>query len=124
LLDFAYVTEGVSSGPPPFVLIRDLKNNYFVYEINAYTDKPNELAPYSALMTNILERFAEAHAEILPLRHIALRKSFPTIQRKRRTSGSSKNCSFAGKRISAQAKLLAHAAFVVRLESRGGETGG
>ncbi len=68
-------------------MIRDLKNNYVAYEINAYTDKPNQLTTiYSALMTNVLEQFTEAHVEILSPRHIAVRKSVPTAKRKRSAS--------------------------------------
>lgn len=84
LLDSARITEGISSEPVPFVLIRDLDNNYVAYEINAYTDKPNQLITiYSALMRNVLERFAKAGVEILSPQHIAVRQSAVAVKRER-----------------------------------------
>lgn len=49
------------------------------YEINAYTEKPNELiAAYSRLMEQILNAFGDAGIEILSPQHVALRDSTPT----------------------------------------------
>lgn len=46
------------------------------YEINAYTDRPNQLVTiYSNLMENILDRFDRAGVEILSPQHVALRDS-------------------------------------------------
>jgi small-conductance mechanosensitive channel len=79
LIDSARKTLGLLAEPQPFVLIRNLDNNFVAYEINAYTDKPNELTTiYSRLMQNILETFEAAHVEILSPQHFAIRDSRPT----------------------------------------------
>ena len=85
LLEAAQRSEGLLAEPKPFLLVRDLDNNYVAYEINAYTDKPNRLvAIYSNLMENILDRFDKAGVEILSPQHVALRNSTPTVKRRRR----------------------------------------
>lgn len=61
LLEAASMTEDILSEPKPYVLIPELANFYVVYEINAYTDKPNKLATiYSDLHKNILDIFDKA----------------------------------------------------------------
>lgn len=73
LLDSARVTEGILTEPEPFILIRNLDNNYVEYEVNGYTNMPNRLVEiYSALMTNILDKFNQASVEILSPTHITL----------------------------------------------------
>jgi small-conductance mechanosensitive channel len=85
LLQAAQGSVGLLAEPKPFVLVRELDNNYIVYEINAYTDKPNQLvAIYSKLMENILDRFDEAGVEILSPQHVALRNSTRTLRRGQR----------------------------------------
>jgi small-conductance mechanosensitive channel len=60
----------------PFVLFRDLGNYSITYEINAYTDKPNELIEIkSELIDNILTDFKMAGIEIMSPMHIATRAS-------------------------------------------------
>lgn len=86
LLEVAKDTQEILSEPKPFVLIRNLDNNYVAYEINAYTNKPNHLITiYSDLMKNIKDRFDSAGVEILSPKHIVLRVSKPTVKPKRRT---------------------------------------
>lgn len=83
LLKAATNTQGLLPEPKPFVLVRELANNYVAYEINAYTGKPNQLVTiHSSLMQNILDRFEEAGVEILSPQHLAVRKSNPTVGRK------------------------------------------
>lgn len=85
LLESTRGTPGLLPEPSSFVLIRNLDNNYVAYEINAYTDKPNELTTiYSELMQNILDRFTSAGVEILSPQHIAVRKSTLTVRRVRK----------------------------------------
>ena len=85
LLAAAKRTECLLQVPKAFVLIRNLDNNYVSYEINAYTDRPNQLVTtYSNLMTNTLDVFAEAGVEILSPQHVAVRKSYLTVKRTRR----------------------------------------
>ncbi len=65
LLKAANTTEDVLSDPGPYVLIPELANYVVIYEINGYTDKPNQLAKiYSDLHKNILDIF---HAAEIPL---------------------------------------------------------
>lgn len=66
LLKAASMTEGIIDEPKPFVLVPELSNFYVVYEIKAYTDKPNRLATiYSDLHKNVLDVFEEARIELL-----------------------------------------------------------
>jgi len=83
LLDAAKASEGLLPEPKPYVLVRNLDNNYVAYEINAYTDRPNELVQtQSSLMKNILDHFGRAGVEILSPQHITIHKS-DSIQRGR-----------------------------------------
>jgi small-conductance mechanosensitive channel len=76
LLESASRTDNVLTEPKPFVLIRNLDNNYVAYEINAYTSKPNQLVKtYSDLMKNIIDQFDRSGVEILSPQHVAIRKS-------------------------------------------------
>ena len=82
LLDAAQRSEGLLAEPKPFVLVRDLNNNYVTYEINGYTDKTKQLVMiYSSLMESTLDRFDKAGVEILSPQHITLRDSTPTVRR-------------------------------------------
>lgn len=84
LLQAVTLTEGLLKEPTPFVLVRDLNNNYVSYEVNAYTDRPSRMVPiYSDLMKNALDVFGDAGVEILSPQHVAVRKSEPTVKGKR-----------------------------------------
>lgn len=87
LINAARAIEGVLARPEPFVLIRNLDNNFVAYEINAYTDKPNDLiTTYSRLMQKILDTFGAAGVEILSPKHVAIRGSERTVEQERKRS--------------------------------------
>jgi small-conductance mechanosensitive channel len=84
LLEAAGRSQGLLSDPKPFVLIRNLDNNYVAYEINAYTDRPNQLVRIdSTLMTNVLDCFDKAGVEILSPQHVILHDSTAIVKRRR-----------------------------------------
>lgn len=77
LIDCAEKTKGVLTGTnkKPFVLLRDLGNYAVTYEINAYTNRPNELVTIkSELIDNILSEFKKSNIEILTPAQIAVRE--------------------------------------------------
>ncbi len=62
----ASATNNVLKEPKPFVLQTALDDFYVNYELNVYTDKPNEMANiYSELHQNIQDKFNEAGVEIM-----------------------------------------------------------
>jgi small-conductance mechanosensitive channel len=70
----AAATQGLLSDPPPFVLQTALDDFYVAYQINAYTDRPNEMANiYSRLHENIQDQFNQAGIEINSPHYSALR---------------------------------------------------
>ncbi len=70
----ALSTPGVLRDPPPFVLQTSLNDFHVSYEINAYTDRPNDMVDiYSALHANIQDQFNAAGVEILSPAYNALR---------------------------------------------------
>jgi small-conductance mechanosensitive channel len=74
LIAAAADTEGVLDNPKPFVFQTALDDFYVHYEINAYTEKPNEMARiYSDLHQNIQDKFYEAGVEIMSPHYGALR---------------------------------------------------
>ena len=74
LIAAAAVTEGLLQDPSPFVLQTALNDFYVSYELNAYTDMPNEMARlYSALHQSIQDRFNEAGIEIMSPHYAAVR---------------------------------------------------
>lgn len=74
LVAAALATDGLQREPAPFVLQTSLDDFYVSYEINAYTDRPNESAvTYSRLHRNIQDRFNEAGVEIMSPHYNALR---------------------------------------------------
>jgi small-conductance mechanosensitive channel len=77
LIESARRTKGIlQTGKPPFVLFRELGNYSITYEINAYTDEPNQLVVIkSELIDNILTDFKRAGVEIMSPTHIAIRNS-------------------------------------------------
>jgi small-conductance mechanosensitive channel len=78
LIAAARATEGVLDKPAPFVLQTSLDNFYVSYQINAYSEKPNEMAViYARLHENIQDKFNEAGIEIMSPYFSALRDGNP-----------------------------------------------
>jgi small-conductance mechanosensitive channel len=74
LIEAAKHIEGVLPKPEPFVLQTMLDDSYVSYEINAYTDRPNEMANlYSRLNESIQDVFNTAGVEILSPKFAAVR---------------------------------------------------
>jgi len=74
LMDAAAATEHVLRNPAPFVLQTQLNDFYATYELNAYTDVPQEMQfIYSDLHQNIQDKFNEAGVEICSPHFAALR---------------------------------------------------
>ena len=66
LLLAAERTPGVLREPPPFVLQLSLDDFFVTYELNVYTDRPQEMAAlYSALHENIQDAFNEYGVQIM-----------------------------------------------------------
>ena len=66
LLRAAAATEHILKEPKPFVLQTALNDSSAHYELNAYTDQPNEMAwIYSHLHQNIQDSFREAQVDIV-----------------------------------------------------------
>ena len=66
LLTAAEKTSGLLRDPAPFVLQKSLDDFYISYELNAYTNKPLEMARlYSALHQNIQDAFNEYGVQIM-----------------------------------------------------------
>lgn len=78
LLKVASMTEGIINEPKTFVLVPELSKFDVVYELNAYTDKPNCLATiYSDLHKNILDVFNEAKIELLSYSYHVIKSENP-----------------------------------------------
>jgi len=78
LIECAEKTNDIltSADKKPFVLLRELGNYTITYEINAYTDKPNNLINIkSELINNILTDFKKSNIEILSPAHVAIRNN-------------------------------------------------
>ncbi|HPN38205.1 MAG TPA: mechanosensitive ion channel family protein [Melioribacteraceae bacterium] len=74
LIDAALETPDILTNPNPFVLQTGLEDFYVSYEINAYTQKPNQMAKiYSDLYKNIQNKFNEAEVEIMSPHYSAVR---------------------------------------------------
>lgn len=87
----ALATPGILREPAPFVLQTSLNDFHVSYEINAYTDRPNDMVDiYSALHANIQDQFNAAGVEILSPAYNALRDgnetSIPEAERPPETS--------------------------------------
>lgn len=66
LIAAAVATEGVSAEPAPFVLQTALNDHHVSYELNAFTDRPAEMAElYSRMHQNMQDKCNEAGIEIL-----------------------------------------------------------
>jgi hypothetical protein len=75
LIAAAQNTRDVLKEPHPFVLQTALDDFYVTYDLNAYTNKANEMAGIlSDLHQNIQDRFNEAGVEIMSPRYAALRE--------------------------------------------------
>lgn len=65
LIEAAKRTEGIISKPPPFVLITRFDNFAAVYELRAYTNRPNEyLQLESAVRENIYQIFQREQIDL------------------------------------------------------------
>lgn len=74
LISAAASTENVLREPKPFVLQTALNDFYVTYELNAYTDRPNEMVvTYSNLHQNIQDSFNKAGVEIMSPHYAQLR---------------------------------------------------
>ncbi len=74
LIDAALATDAILPDPRPFVLQTALNDFNVAYEINAYTDRPNEFEfTYARLHSNIQDSFNRAGIEIMSPNYFALR---------------------------------------------------
>lgn len=72
LIEAANRTEGLKREPAPFVLQTSLGDFCVTYEINAYCDRPQEMAElYAALHRNILDVFNEHGIQIMTPNYVA-----------------------------------------------------
>jgi small-conductance mechanosensitive channel len=79
LIEAALATPHIQKKPKPFVFQTSLDNFYVSYEINAYTDAPNQMAyTYSELHKNIQDKFNQAGIEILSPVYEAMRDGSQT----------------------------------------------
>jgi small-conductance mechanosensitive channel len=70
----ALATEHILHEPSPFVLQTSLDDSYVSYQLNAYTDHPNQMATiYSELHQNIQDKFHQAGVEIMSPHFSAVR---------------------------------------------------
>ena len=74
LIAAAAATPGILKDPSPFVLQTSLNDFFVTYEINAYTDRPLDMADiYSDMHQNIQDKFNEAHVEIMSPHYTSVR---------------------------------------------------
>lgn len=74
LLAAARAVPELRSDPAPFVLQTSLDDFYVSYELNAFTDQPNQMAAiYSALHSQIQDKFNEGGVEIMSPHYGAMR---------------------------------------------------
>jgi small-conductance mechanosensitive channel len=74
LIEAARKTPCILVTPVPFVLQTALNDFYVTYELNAYTDDPQQMAnTYSALHRHIQDTFNEAGVEIMSPHYAQLR---------------------------------------------------
>jgi small-conductance mechanosensitive channel len=104
LIAAALATEGVLDKPAPFVLQTSLDDSFVSYQINAYSEKPNEMAViYARLHENIQDKFNEAGIEIMSPHFSALRDGNPPAMPK---EAPSHKASTRGFRIAGLEKLF------------------
>ncbi|MBN2385445.1 MAG: mechanosensitive ion channel family protein [Anaerolineales bacterium] len=89
LIAAARATAEILEDPAPFVFQTALDDFYVHYEINAYTDQPNQMAViYSDLHQNIQDSFTAAGIEIMSPHYAALRDgNETTVPPERRPKG-------------------------------------
>jgi small-conductance mechanosensitive channel len=74
LIAAAKKVEGIQPEPEPFVLQTSLDDFFVSYELNAYTNRPNQMAAlYSKLHTEIQDSFSAAGVEIMSPHYAAVR---------------------------------------------------
>jgi small-conductance mechanosensitive channel len=74
MLEAARRTDGVLSRPEPFVLQKAMNDFHVSYQLNAYSDRPEEWEKlYSRLHQNIQDCFNEAGVEIMSPTYLSLR---------------------------------------------------
>jgi small-conductance mechanosensitive channel len=74
LIHAAGETDGILSEPKPFVWQTALNDFYVTYEINAYTDRPQQINDiYAVLHAKIQDSFYEAGVEIMSPHYTSLR---------------------------------------------------
>ncbi len=74
LLEAARRTEGVKQSPEPFILQKSLNDFHVSYQLNAYSDRPEEWERlYGRLHQNIQDCFNEAGVEIMSPTYLSLR---------------------------------------------------
>jgi small-conductance mechanosensitive channel len=74
MIDAAKATSGILAEPAPFVLQTALNDFNVSYQINAYTDRPNDMINiYSELHRNIQDKFNAGGVEIMSPSYYALR---------------------------------------------------
>ncbi|MCB1168466.1 MAG: mechanosensitive ion channel family protein, partial [Leptospiraceae bacterium] len=79
LIKAAKSLDFVKKSPEPFVLQTSLDDYYVSYQINCYTDRPDQMARiYSNLHEKILEQFNKAGIEIMSPHYYALRDGSST----------------------------------------------
>jgi small-conductance mechanosensitive channel len=82
-------TDGILHDPPPFVFETSLNDFHVSYELNAYTDRANDIQDiYSHLHEAIQDRFNRAGVEIMSPAYHSLRDgNTVTIPRSQRPAG-------------------------------------
>ena len=76
LIQAALATPHIETEPRPFVLQTKLDDWYVVYQINAYTRHPEQMALiYSSLHQNIQDLFNEAGIEIMSPHFMGVRQT-------------------------------------------------
>ena len=84
LLQAAERTPGLLRNPPPFVLQTALDDFYVRYELNAYTDAPQEMLNiYSDLHQNIQDAFNEFEVQIMSPHYVLDPRSPAVVPRER-----------------------------------------
>jgi len=74
LIEAALATTGILHQPRPFVWQTALNDFYVTYEVNAYTDRPQEMVDiYAALHARIQDTFYAAGVEIMSPHYTSLR---------------------------------------------------
>jgi small-conductance mechanosensitive channel len=74
LLAAAGATEGIVTEPKAYVLQTSLDDSYVSYQLNAFTDRPNDIhLTYARLHENIQDRFNAGGIEIMSPHYAALR---------------------------------------------------